>query len=91
MSKLTMSEMLKTLSSYQAQALDKGIDFSIDIYFNSQRIPCANVSTSFSVTGESTESHMLKITLSEDFTDIKNKKRLERINSFIQSISFYTE
>ena len=86
-----MSEMLETLSSCQAQALDKGIDFSIDVYFNSQRVPCANVSIALSTAGESTESHMLKTTLSEDFTDIKNKKRLERINSFIQSITFYTE
>lgn len=86
-----MSEMLKTLSAYQSQALDKGIDFSISIYFNSNKVAYANVSASCCSAGENTESHMFSTTISEDYCTTKNRNRMEKISDFIQTVSLYTE
>ena len=86
-----MSEMLTSLSAYQSQALDKGIDFSISIYFNSNKVAYADVKACCYSTGENTESHMFSTIISEDYCATKNRNRMEKISDFIQTVSLYTE
>lgn len=91
MSKLTFSEIFKELSSAQLQALDKGIDFDLNITFNQDRVPYANVKLCYYSVSETSESYMFSTTLSEDYCDSKNRSRIKGVFSFIQSLTPYTE
>lgn len=86
-----MSDMLKTLSGYQMQALDKGIDFSLNLHFNHEHVPFVDVTVYCYTPGDTTETHSFSTTVSEDYCDSKNKHRINGINTFLESIKLYSE
>ena len=92
MSKIPMSDMLATLSSYQAQALDKCIDFELGLHFNDKKVPYADVKLYCSVAiGDNVETHMFTTTISEDYCTSKNNNRMEKVKDFIQTTTLYSE
>lgn len=92
MSKSSMTEMLKVLSSYQAQALDKYIDFELDLHFNDKKVPYADVKLYCSVAaGDNVETHMFTTTFSEDYCTSKNNGRMKKVEDFIQTTTLYSE
>lgn len=82
-----MKEILSKLSTYQEDALEKGIDFDLDLYFNSEHIPAAKVKMNYSISGDITKCYVFDTTFS-DSSDHKNiQKKFSNIEHFITNVT----
>lgn len=84
MANQSMKEIIRTLSEYQNDALDRGIDFDLNIYFNSQRVPTAEVKLYYSFAGDtSLETHLFTTTFTDSSNDHTHKGKLEKVRQFV--------
>ena len=81
-----MEKTLKTLSEYQIKALKKGIEFDIDLSYNSKHSATANVRLNFCSTGDVSENYIFNTSFSESTSADKKKERLDNIKFFIETI-----
>ena len=81
-----MEKTLKTLSEYQIKALKKGIEFDIDLGYNSKHSATANVRLNYCSTGDVQENYIFNTTFSESTSADKKQERLNNIKFFIETI-----
>ena len=81
-----MEKTLKTLSEYQIKALKKGIEFDIDLGYNSKHSATASVRMNYCSTGDVQESYIFNTSFSESTSAEKKKERLDNIKFFIETI-----
>ena len=83
-----MEEILKNISDLQREALLKGIDFDVELYFNDQKVPSIDVKMSYTVTGHINESRAWNTTFSTNNNSRHTQEKLEGIHSFVSTIPF---
>lgn len=82
-----MEDLLRTLSDYQIEAMGKGINFGIDVSYNSEKIPSVDVKMYYSLAQSGfAEARSLNVTFSEKMVKDRKKQRINAIVNFIQSI-----
>ena len=81
-----MEKTLKTLSEYQIKALKKGIEFDIDLGYNSKNSATASVRMNYCSTGDIQENYIFNTSFSESTSDEKKQERLDNIRFFIDTI-----
>ena len=82
-----MEDLLRTLSDYQIEAMGKGINFDLDVYYNSEKVPSVDVKMSYSLAQSGfAEARNLNVTFSENMVKDKRNHRINAIVNFIQSI-----
>ena len=81
--------ILIELSTLQQQAYDKCIDFKLDLYFNPNKMPVANVFLYYAVAGDLTETHTFTTTFSDN--KAQNTIRLNKVKNFIQTATLNSE
>lgn len=81
-----MEKTLKTLSEYQIKALKKGIEFDIDLGYNSKHSATASVRMNYCSTGDIQENYIFNTSFSESTSDEKKQERLDNIRFFIETI-----
>ncbi len=81
-----MENTLKTLSEYQIKALKKGIDFTIELGYNSKHSATASVRLNYCSTGDIQENYIFNTTFSESTSAEKKQERLDNIKFFIETI-----
>ena len=81
-----MKKTLQTLSEYQIKALEKGIEFRIDLGYNSKGSATANVEMHFTSTGDISKCYVFNTSFSENNTLEKKKEKLDNIKYFIDTI-----
>jgi len=81
-----MEKTLKTLSEYQIKALKKGIEFDIDLGYNSKHSATASVRMNYCSTGDIQENYIFNTSFSESTSDEKKQERLDNIRFFIDTI-----
>lgn len=86
-----MDTLLELLQDCQKKAIEKGIDCSVDIYFNGKSEPVANIKMLYSSTTGIQESFVFETTVSTSYCSSKNSGRINRAYQFISSITDYVE
>lgn len=81
-----MEKTLKTLSEYQIKALKKGIEFDIDLGYNSKHSATASVHMNYCSTGDIQENYIFNTSFSESTSNEKKQERLDNIRFFIDTI-----
>lgn len=81
-----MKKILETLSDYQIKALDKKIEFRIDLGYNAKQSATIGVQLNYVSTGEIQQSYIFNTTFSETLNPTKTQERLENIKYFIDNI-----
>lgn len=81
-----MEKTLKTLSEYQIKALKKGIEFDIDLSYNTKHSATANVRMNYTSTGEVNQNYIFNTSFSETTTPERKQERLDNIKFFIETI-----
>lgn len=81
-----MEKTLKTLSEYQIKAFKKGIEFDIDLGYNSKHSATASVRMNYCSTGDIQENYIFNTSFSESTSDEKKQERLDNIRFFIDTI-----
>jgi hypothetical protein len=82
-----MEETLKTLSDYQIQALRKGISCDINIEFNNQKVPTAEIRMRYSITGGISKGYTFVTTFSDNLCKSKTEERLHSVEHFITTVT----
>ena len=80
-----MEETLQSLYTLQGMALDKKIDFDLDLHYSGQKDPVLDVRMSFTSTGTIAEARSLYTSFSNSMTSTLKKQRLDRIDHFIKT------
>lgn len=85
----SVKDILHKLQEEQAKAFDKQIDFKLDLYFNTKKIPVIDVQMFYSIAGDPTETHSFITSFSDNAA--QNTIRLKKVQNFIQTATFNTE
>lgn len=86
-----MTDIYEVLANCQKEALDRGIDFNLDIHFKDNSIPYADVKIYCSLTGDPSEAHLFNTTFSEEYCVSKNNNRLKKVQEFVSTVTLYSE
>lgn len=82
-----MEDTLKALSEFQIQALRKGIAFDIDLDYNGQKVPTAEVKMRYTVTGGISKGYAFSTSFSDTISTSKQQHRLHSIAHFISTVT----
>ena len=82
-----MEETFKSLSDLQIQALRKGIAFDIDLDYNGQSIPTAEVKMRYTVTGDISKGYAFNTTFNDSIDKNKQQYKLNSIAHFISTVT----
>ena len=81
-----MDKILQTLSKYQIEALNKGIEFFIDLGY-SPKSPRIDIKLEYtSNTDETNQCYIFDTSFSNNISQEKTKERLDNIKYFIDNI-----
>ena len=81
-----MKNILKELSGYQIQALNKGLSFRIDLDYISKKAASTHVTMSYNSTGDIAQCYVFDTTFSENTSASKKEEKLANIKYFIETI-----
>lgn len=81
-----MEDILRTLSDLQIEALRKGVACDIDLYYNSNKVPTADVKLNYTVTGSISKAYVFSTTLSESVAPTKRDERIAEIKYYLSTI-----
>ena len=81
-----MEKTLKKLSEYQIKALKRGIEFDINLGYNSKHSATADVRMNYCSTGDVSENYIFNTSFSETTPEEKKQQRLDNIKFFIDTI-----
>ena len=86
-----MDTLLEFLQDCQKKAIEKNIDCSVDICFNSKSEPVATIKMFHSSTSAVQESFVFETTVSTEYSSSVNSRRINRAYQFISNITDYIE
>ena len=60
----------------------------IDLYYNNQKVPTAEVKLNYTVTGGISKAYVFTTTFSDSFCDSKCEERLDEIQKYLSNIEY---
>lgn len=82
-----MEEILYDLHKLQTEALDKGINFDIELTHNDQKKPVVTAKMQYSSTGPFSQGFVATTTFTESMKESVKATRMERLHYYISTVT----